>query len=163
MVGFFLDPWSLAGWSSSSPPSASLSALPSGIKQQPISIHGGLFKVASMIPVFLVNSWLIFWDCFFFQRMAEKCSQFACILGRGSRKFKEAIREQVGTIFASTNGLDDVESFQNVYQYWYYHTLWRNRNFKPCLPLNYAWFPWRDSLWLNFLFTVGSWIQASVS
>ena len=51
-----------------------------------------------------------FWG-FFFQRMAEKCSQFLCILEREDREFEKAMREQVGTIFSSANGLYNVESF----------------------------------------------------
>ena len=43
--------------------------------------------------------------------MAEKCSWLAHILEREDRKFEEAMREQVGTIFPSTNGLDIVEFY----------------------------------------------------
>ena len=44
------------------------------------------------------------------QRMAEKCSQVTWILERKDREFEEAMREQVGTIIPSANGLNNVES-----------------------------------------------------
>ena len=41
--------------------------------------------------------------------MADKWSHVAHILEREAREFEEVMREQVGTIFCSTNGLDSVE------------------------------------------------------
>ena len=129
MVGFFLR-------GSSDLPSVSLSALPSGMKQQAVSIQWQAFQSCPHF-LFVVNGWLI-WGIAVSVRMAGMCSQFACILEREASTFEEAMREQVGTIFHSANGLDNVESFWNVYQYWYYHPWWRKRNFRPHLPLNYA-------------------------
>ena len=44
--------------------------------------------------------------------MAEKCSWFMWILKREDREFREAVTEQVGTIFPSPNGLDNVGIFK---------------------------------------------------
>ena len=44
--------------------------------------------------------------------MAEKCSRIKQILEREDREFKEAMREQAGTIFLSDSGLNHVESLK---------------------------------------------------
>ena len=41
--------------------------------------------------------------------MVRKCNQLAHILEGEDREFEEVMREQVGTILPSTNGLDNAE------------------------------------------------------
>ena len=69
--------------------------------------------------------------------MAQKCSQFAHILEREDGEFEVVMREQVGTIFPSTNGLDNVESLKCLLIL-VLSPIVKNRNLRPCLPLNYA-------------------------
>ena len=135
MVAIFLGE-SLTGWSSSGPPSVLLSFLPSGIKQWPISIHGGVFKFAHSSCLFC--QWLF--PCFgdsSFWRMAEKCSWLAHILERKDREFEEAMREQVDTIFPSANGLKNVEFLKGL-SLLVLLPIVKNGNFSLYLPLNYA-------------------------
>ena len=61
---------------------------------------------------FLVNGhFLVLGIALFFQRMLEECSWLAQILEREDRELEKAVREQIGNIFPSTSGLENVEFF----------------------------------------------------
>ena len=74
--------------------------------------------------------------------MADRYSQLAHILYREDREFEEVMREQVGTIFLSTNGLDNVEfCFKSLIGAGVITHCTKIVNFRLKCPLNHAHFP----------------------
>ena len=68
--------------------------------------------------------------------VAKKCPT-PTFLEREDREFKEVMREQVGTIFPSANGLHNVESLKCLLIL-VLTPIVKNGNLRPHLPQNYA-------------------------
>ena len=70
-----------------------------------------------------------FWELLFLEEWQRSVADLHVL--------KEVMREQVGTIFPSANGLDDVESLKCL-SILVFSPILKNRNLRPPLPLNYA-------------------------